>query len=532
MTSTTITVEEAIDAAIHQNRRSVLLCPAHDDQSPSLSIGPGKEQPVVVHCHTGCSPEEVLAAVGMDWQVVCRERAPEDTTEVWTPAGTTTASKVYRYTDAEGTLLYEVLRVDIEGGKRFLQRRPDPVTHDRHIWNLDGVPRVLFNLPQVIEAVGNGRRIHIAEGEKCVRALETVIPAGEVATCNSGGAGKWREEFNEYLAGATCVIYADADDKGRQHARDVREQLVAVGARVRTVEAPAGTLRNGKPITDIADHIENGGTGTDLLETTPESDAERARTGVDVLTLVGMKRQPVEFVIDGTLARRERLVLVGLEGSGKSELCRQIAVCTAAGLHPFRGTRMEGRRVLFIDAENHPNQTVDSWANLVGLCAAHASPVEEGMLTVLQEWDAEHDMTRDAGRAWLRERVYGYRPDLVILGPLTNLVFKDLSDYETVHRLRQTINSIRDVCGSAIIMEHHAPLRGGGDKVREVRPYGSGLFLKWPDFGYSMTPTDETGTYEWRRTRGDRVRGRHWPDCIREGNPSTMEFPWMEAEPV
>jgi DNA primase len=40
----------------------VACCPAHDDKSPSLSIkdAPGK---VLVHCHAGCSQDEVINAL-------------------------------------------------------------------------------------------------------------------------------------------------------------------------------------------------------------------------------------------------------------------------------------------------------------------------------------------------------------------------------------------------------------------------------------------------------------------------------------
>lgn len=529
MTTTTATMVEAIENA-KQGRRTVLACPSHDDRNPSLSVSPGTDQPVVFNCHAGCDPKDIVEAAGLEWSEFCAPR--EDTLDIWTPVGS--ASHVYPYHAADGTLMYEVLRVPTEGGKRFLQRRPDQFTRDRYIWNLDGVDRLPYRLPQVIEAVANGRTIHIAEGEKCVHALLGAIPDGEEATCNSGGAGKWVLDYTPFFAGAKCIVYADADDAGRAHAREVREALLKVGATVSLVEAPAGRLASGKPITDVADHLTAGRTLDEMLETTPESMTEKARTGVDVLDLIHRIRQPVEWAIERTLAKGERLLLVGAEGSGKSTLCRQVAVCTAAGLHPFTLTEMPPVRVLFIDGENHPQQTIDSWSNLVGLTARHGVPLEKGMLTVLEEWDAERDLSRGAGRDWLNERVWAYRPDLVILGPLTNLVERDLKDYDVVNGLRRSINGIRAICNSAIIMEHHAPLRGGGDAQREYRPYGSGLFLKWPDYGYAMQPTDTDGVFEWRKNRGPRVRGRIWPETLREGNAhhNSIEFPWMEGEPL
>jgi hypothetical protein len=78
-------------------------------------------------------------------------------------------------------------------------------------------------------------------------------------------------------------------------------------------------------------------------------------------------------------------------------------------------------------------------------------------------------------------------------------------------------------------MEHHAPHKAPMDKEREVRPYGSSLFLKWPDYGYAMKPTETEGLFEWYRNRGPRVRTRRWPNWIREGRGGD-EFPFMMCE--
>ena len=39
-------------------------CPAHDDQTPSLSVREG-EDGVLIKCHTGCKTEDVVKALGL-----------------------------------------------------------------------------------------------------------------------------------------------------------------------------------------------------------------------------------------------------------------------------------------------------------------------------------------------------------------------------------------------------------------------------------------------------------------------------------
>lgn len=51
----------------------------------------------------------------------------------------------YTYADERGETLFEVVR---SAGKKFRQRRPDG--QGGHIWNLDGVRRVLYDLPNVL----------------------------------------------------------------------------------------------------------------------------------------------------------------------------------------------------------------------------------------------------------------------------------------------------------------------------------------------------------------------------------------------
>lgn len=527
-----MTVEEAVQRAL-DGEKSVILCPAHDDASPSLSVGPGQRQPVLLKCHAGCEQDAIIECGGIDWATVCNpsdmpDSRPSGGDDRWTPKGT--ASHVYPYRDADGRVVFEVLRVPLADGKKtFFQRRPDADAPHGHRWNLDGVDRVLYRLPEVLVAVRNGRTIHVAEGEKCAEALRTVIPEGDEATCNPQGAGKWQPEFAHWLAGASVVIYADADDIGRVHARTVRESLVAVDAQVAIKEAPPGIVpSSGKAIHDVADHIEAGLDLSLLLETTPETEQERARTGVDILDVVKRPRGMTEFVIDRTLAKGERVVLIGFEGNGKSTLCRQVATMTAAGMHPFTGHEMEPRRVLFVDAENHPDQVLDSWSHLVGLAARHGHPVERGMLTVLEEHDTQPDLTSPDGAAWLMERVHAYNPELVVMGPLTNLAYRDLRDDEPTRKLLLAVDRARTVCNSSFWLEHHAPHKSPSDKQREPRPYGSSLFLKRPDYGFGMKPTEDPKVFEWLRNRGPRVRSRLWPEAIREGSGG-LEWPWMET---
>src|SRR5439155_3256248 len=79
--------------------------------------------------------------------------------------GLGTPEEVYRYVDESGELLFEVVRFP---GKQFRQRRPDG--NGGWLWKLGETRRVLYQLPQVLEARSSGATIYIVEGEKDVAA--------------------------------------------------------------------------------------------------------------------------------------------------------------------------------------------------------------------------------------------------------------------------------------------------------------------------------------------------------------------------
>jgi hypothetical protein len=127
--------------------------------------------------------------------------------------------------------------------KGFRQRRPDG--KGAFTWNLNGVKRVLYCLP----AIESAESVVICEGEKDVHSA---MKLGFFATCNSGGAGKWRDEYSETLRGKDCVIVADADEAGRDHAEKVAKSLHLRARSVRVLELPSAK--------DLSQWIERGGT--------------------------------------------------------------------------------------------------------------------------------------------------------------------------------------------------------------------------------------------------------------------------------
>jgi putative DNA primase/helicase len=182
----------------------------------------------------------------------------------------------YDYLDANGRLAFQVIRT-ITGQPRFLQRRPNG--SDKWHWNINGVTRVPYHLPEVI-AAPPGSTIYIPEGEKDVDRLRR---HGLVATCNPGGAGKWLAEFSEHLRGQHVRILPDNDAPGEAHSLDIARKLHGIAASVRIIRLP-GLAPKG----DVSDWLGAGNTIDELdrlaIETPEwENDPPSARTTLEVV---------------------------------------------------------------------------------------------------------------------------------------------------------------------------------------------------------------------------------------------------------
>ena len=155
--------------------------------------------------------------------------------------------KVYSYTDEEGRELFQVVRLhykDGKPGKTFRQRRHDPKDPKANKQGyVNSVPAeirdtTLYRLPEVIRAIADGKAVYVVEGEK---DADTLSRLGFTATCNPGGAGKWREGYSRRLQGADVIILPDCDTKennytGQEHALDVAIKLRNFAKRVRLVD--------------------------------------------------------------------------------------------------------------------------------------------------------------------------------------------------------------------------------------------------------------------------------------------------------
>jgi len=57
--------------------RWIACCPAHDDRSPSMTIRDMGDGRILMHCFSGCAVENILGAIGLDFDALFPERLPD-----------------------------------------------------------------------------------------------------------------------------------------------------------------------------------------------------------------------------------------------------------------------------------------------------------------------------------------------------------------------------------------------------------------------------------------------------------------------
>jgi len=538
-------------------------CPCRvDDDNPSLRVSVGRQGQVLMKC---------LRGGGCDLNEIC-ESIDISTSDLF-PQETKAPKKqkldlldTYPYYNAEGELVMEVLRfVDERGKKTFRQRQPDQ--NGGWNWSTSDLEKPLYRLPQVLAAKEEGRPIYVVEGEKDVHSLEEL---GKTATTNPGGAGaegqnKWMSHHTDALAEANVIIISDNDEAGYLHARSVNKMLTEAGCKVKV-------FKPGKH-KDVSDLIAAGEELSDSLipfDTSIEEDVatEELESPLDKLIydLSELKDQDLasgvlmgrvassldafisqkdrqykdngnlvewtpfletdvdlsyDWVIPNVLERQERVIVVAAEGAGKTTLARQVALMSAAGIHPFRRDVMKPARTLMIDLEN-PERIIRrtsmriydkiKWFEKHESMDAHLLMKPDGVNLLLP-----------ADRAMIEEHVAAIQPDILFFGPL----YKAFIDpggrtAESVSiEIARFLDYLRHTYNCALWIEHHAPLGSGGQ--RDLRPFGSAVWSRWSEFGIALAPDPtDPELIEFKHYRGQR-EAREWPALCKRGDTWPFE---------
>lgn len=225
-----------------------------------------------------------------------------------------------------------------------------------------------------------------------------------------------------------------------------------------------------------------------------------------------------DWLVNDLLARYEIALFVGEPGHGKSTLLRQIGTCLASGMHPFTRVPIIPLRVMLLDCQDSRGSAGRAIRKLLHLSGDRYRGT---MYVELRPQGV--DLTTRRDQRWLEAKVASVRADVVIAGPLYNMVRgangRPKHAEETAELAGSFLSELVVRRNCALLIEAHAP------HGEELRVRGSKYWEDWAAFGFGLqSGRGDERRFEVKRFRGDREAGREWPREFVQG--AVGHWPW------
>jgi hypothetical protein len=367
-------------------------CPVPDhgqgkgDKHPSLSITESVDGNYLFKCHGGCDQHTVFSTIkdmGILPQLPDRPEylssiKPIPTSSQATTPTVMTLEHEWHYVDEDGISLFLKQRYktnDIKGKTyKTLRVMPD----GSRVGKLGDCRIIPYRLPELRQAIADGRVIYITEGEK---AADSLCSLGVVATTSHAGAGGWNQDLNQYFAGANVVIVPDNDAAGWGYAHKIVESLLGSGSTksIRVLDLPLthpkedayewvnrydgsrSLLAQLAKACPIVKSVEDVWPPSRLHEYVPEPQPKESSAALKeakpsrllVESWDSIKDEPVEWLVQSIVPKKAFVALYAPPASYKSFISLDLAEAIATG-RDWMGYKIPKKgAVLYICGEGH-----------------------------------------------------------------------------------------------------------------------------------------------------------------------------------
>lgn len=214
-------IEDALRAHGCRQRGDSWTCPAHEDADPSLSVGVGEDGRVLLRCFTGCTPEAIVAAIGLQMADLFEPAERRDTPDGVTLAEYAEAKRLplelltelglddVKYFKAPALKIPYYLASGEDGPVRYRLRLHKRLNGDGRFRWRKGSKLIPYGLWRLADATAAGYAV-LVEGESDAQTLwHHGIPALGIP-----GANNWREEWADLLSGIQTGYVVVEPDKG------------------------------------------------------------------------------------------------------------------------------------------------------------------------------------------------------------------------------------------------------------------------------------------------------------------------------
>lgn len=460
------------------------LCLLHEERTPSCSINMEKG---VWNCH-GCGRSGGLIDLerALDPSIDDATAIARISDIVGIPQmkiGGTQPEAVYRYLDAQGKDVFEVVRFP---GKKFLQRKRD----EKGGWDYktSDLKMLLYNLPRLIQA----REIVVCEGEKDCDRINALLAEAKIvsvaATTSPRGAGKWHDHFAPYFCGKKVIVVADKDEPGRKHALRICESIYRFAYGVKLVELP------GDDVKDVSDYLKER-TFVELAAEFSKAPQWRPPEGTEGLFMTvtefeSRSAPALEWLVEGVMQRGANGLIIARPKCGKSLMVLDLAVALASGMN-WMGFHIPKRvKVALVSRED-----------TYGLTQWRLRKLRKSRGQTTQELDG-----------WLYVNAKGLKPkimldypdevarlisdlkrhgsEFLILDVMRVLHSQEENDNTDMQKVIDVLNRIQEEAGCSICLIHHDNKREDATLTERIR--GASAIAGYAEFICGIRLVDDT----------------------------------------
>jgi hypothetical protein len=356
------------------------------DKHPSLSITESDDGNYLFKCHGGCDQHTVFSTIkdmGILPQLPDRTEYLSSIKPIPTSSQATTPTAMtleheWHYVDEDGISLFLKQRYKTNDAKGKTYKTLRVMPDGSRVGKLGDCRIIPYRLPELRQAIADGRVIYITEGEK---AADSLCSLGVVATTSHAGAGGWNQDLNQYFAGANVVIVPDNDAAGWGYAHKIVESLLASGSTksIRVLDLPLthpkedayewvnrydgsrSLLAQLAKACPIVSSVEQVWPPLRLHEYVPEPQPKESSAAVKeakpsrllVESWDSIKDEPVEWLVQSIIPKKAFVALYAPPASYKSFISLDLAEAIATG-REWMGYKIPKKgAVLYICGEGH-----------------------------------------------------------------------------------------------------------------------------------------------------------------------------------
>lgn len=422
-------------------------CPSHDDQNPSLSIRETAEGKILLKCFSGCTIDNICSSLNVPLSELF-DKSKNNHKE--------TKRIVYSYKDEEGHELYRKIRIEPGQNGRAKDFYCERNENNKKVRNLKGCRKVLYRLPELLEAILNNKTIFLVEGEK---DADKLIEMGLVATTALESL-KWRDEYSNTLKNADVVILYDMDKTGLERRDLLCKHLYGWVKRLRVIDLP-GLIYQESHGHDISDWLTRGNTIINLqeiLSRTSDYHLDNQKGKLRTITLeefLTMELPKQEMILAPFLPSQGLCLLYARRGVGKTHVAIGIAYAVAVGGSFLKWKAPKPRKVLYIDGEM-PAVAMQERLRRISLSEDLKPPAPDYLRLItpdLQDGPIP-DLSTPEGRAILKELIGD--SELIIIDNISSLFRSGVeNEAESWQPVQDWALELRRN-GKTILFVHHA----------------------------------------------------------------------------